>query len=376
MLPKGHFCVTMATERTVSAMSEGMAQRIRQLRKEKKLTLEQVARAVGVEKSTVRKWETGAIANMRWDKLASLARALDTTTDDLMGSSEPDIPYSEPLPAKQDGFCVCADTVSVGFIGAGNMGGALAKAAAKAIGAHRILLSNRTIAKTEALADELGANAADNETIALGCDYIFLGVKPHMMENLLHSLQPWLQQRNTPCVLISMAAGLTIAAIERMTGLLLPVIRIMPNTACAVGEGLTLYDCSARVTPEQKDLFLHILSASGQLEALDEHLIDAGSAVAGCGGAFASLFMEALADGAVVCGLPRDKAMRYAQQMLLGAAKLALEGGQHPAQMKDAVCSPGGTTIAGVRALEEAGFRGAAMNAGIAAYERTLELKQ
>lgn len=356
-------------------MSEGMAQRIRQLRKEKKLTLEQVARAVGVEKSTVRKWETGAIANMRWDKLAALARALDTTPEVLTDSGEQDTLHPTPVP-DQDVFSVSADTVSVGFIGAGNMGGALAKAAAKAIGANRILLSNRTAAKTEALAEELGANAADNETIALGCDYIFLGVKPYMMEDLLRSLQPWLQQRDTPCVLISMAAGLTIAAIERMAGLPLPVIRIMPNTACAVGEGLTLYDCSARVTPTQKDLFMHILSASGQLEALDEHLIDAGSAVAGCGGAFASLFMEALADGAVVCGLPRDKAMRYAQQMLLGAAKLALEGGQHPAQMKDAICSPGGTTIAGIRALEQAGFRGAAMNAVIAAYERTLELKQ
>jgi len=358
-------------------MSEGMAQRIRQLRKEKKLTLEQVAQVVGVEKSTVRKWETGAIANMRWDKIASLARALDTTPAYLMGSSsEPDARQAEKFPPECDLFSARPDTVSVGFIGAGNMGGALAKAAANAIDSSRILLSNRTVTKTEALAESLGARVSDNETIALGCDYIFLGVKPYMMEDLLRSLQPHLLQRTTPCVLISMAAGLTIAAIERMAGLPLPVIRIMPNTACAVGAGLTLYDCSSRVSAAQKELFLHILSASGKVEALDEHLIDAGSAVAGCGGAFASLFMEALADGAVVCGLPRDKAMRYTQQMLLGAAKLALEGGQHPAQMKDAICSPGGTTIAGVRALEEAGFRGAAMNAVIAAYERTLKLKQ
>lgn len=358
-------------------MSEGMAQRIRQLRKEKKLTLEQVAQVVGVEKSTVRKWETGAIANMRWDRISSLARALDTTPAYLMGSSsEPDAREAENFPPEQDNFYAQPDTVSVGFIGSGNMGGALAKAAANALGGSHILLSNRTAAKAETLAESLGAKFTDNDTIALGCDYIFLGVKPHLMEGLLHSIQPQLLQRDTPCVLVSMAAGLTIKAIERMAGVPLPVIRIMPNTACAVGEGLTLYDCSDRVTPAQKELFLHILSSSGKLEELDEHLIDAGSAVAGCGGAFASLFMEALADGAVVCGLSRDKAMRYAQQMLLGAARLALESGQHPAQMKDAICSPGGTTIAGVRALEEAGFRGAAMNAVIAAYERTLELKQ
>ena len=104
--------------------------------------------------------------------------------------------------------------------------------------------------------------------------------------------------------------------------------------------------------------------------------MDAGSAVAGCGGAFACLFLEALADGAVSCGLPRDKAMRYAQQMLLGTAALARETGTHPGAIKDSICSPGGTTIAGVRALEQGGFRAAAMNAVIAAYERTLELKK
>ena len=115
--------------------------------------------------------------------------------------------------------------------------------------------------------------------------------------------------------------------------------------------------------------------AAGMLEELDESLIDAGSAVAGCGGAFACLFMEALADGAVYAGLPRQKAQRYAAQMLLGTAKLALEGGGHTAAMKDAICSPGGTTIAGVRTLEQRGFRAAAMDAVIAAYERTKALQ-
>ena len=132
---------------------------------------------------------------------------------------------------------------------------------------------------------------------------------------------------------------------------------------------------SPEVTEEQLSSFLTLMSASGRLEPLEEHLIDAGSAVAGCGGAFVSLFLEALADGAVTCGLPRDKARRYAAQMVLGTAQLALQSDQHTATMKDAVCSPGGTTIAGVRALERGGFRSAAMEAVIAAYEKTLALK-
>ena len=265
--------------------------------------------------------------------------------------------------------------MTIGFIGTGHMGGALARSAVKAVGPSPVFLSNRTAAKAQALAAELSTAVSDNAAIAASCDYIFLGVKPQMMQGLLESLRPTLSQRQTPCVLISMAAGLTVGAIAEMLALDLPVIRIMPNVACAVGEGLTLYTCSNSVTAQQKQEFCHILSASGQLEELDEHLIDAASAIAGCGGAFACLFMEALADGAVSCGLPRDKAMRYAQQMLLGTTALAKATGAHPGVIKDSICSPGGTTIAGVRALEEGGFRSAAMNAVIASYQRTLELQ-
>lgn len=362
-------------------MSEGMAQRIRELRKAKKLTLEQVARVVGVEKSTVRKWETGMIASMRWDKIASLAKALGTTPSYLMGSkadAAPAQPTATPAWEAQDEFYTSEgdDAMTIGFIGTGHMGGALARAAAKAVSPGQIYLANRTAAKAQALSAEIGGVAVDNDSIAVECDYIFLGVKPQMMAPLLDSLRLLLAARKTPCVLVTMAAGLTVDAVWEMAGLQLPVIRIMPNVACAVGQGLTLYACSADVTAQQKQEFLRILSASGALEELDEHLIDAGSAVAGCGGAFACLFLEALADGAVTCGLPRDKAMRYAQQMLLGTAALAKETGAHPGAIKDSICSPGGTTIAGVRALEAGGFRSAAMDAVIAAYERTLELKK
>lgn len=265
--------------------------------------------------------------------------------------------------------------MTCGFIGTGNMASALATAACRAVEPRDIYLSNRTAEKAEQLAKKLGARVSDNMTIAQNCDYIFLGVKPQMMAELLASLHPVLAERKTPFVLISMAAGLTIDTIAEMVGVPCPIIRIMPNTPCAVGEGLTLYACSDSVTEAHKQAFLHLLSCSGVLEPLQESLIDAGSAVAGCGGAYVCLFLEALADGAVACGLPRDKAQRYAAQMLKGNAALTLQSSQHTGALKDAICSPGGTTIAGVRALEEGGFRAAAMNAVIAAYERTMELK-
>ena len=266
--------------------------------------------------------------------------------------------------------------MTYGFIGTGNMASALATAACRAVDPRKIFLSNRTADKARKLAEKLGANLSDNAAIAGDCDYIFLGVKPQMMADLLTTLRPVFERRKTPFVLVSMAAGLTIDALAEMAGVPCPIIRIMPNTPCAVGEGLTLYACSAEVTDAQEKAFLHLLSRSGALEPLSESLIDAGSAVAGCGGAFACLFLEALADGAVACGLPRDKAQRYAAQMLKGTAELALQSGRHTGALKDDVCSPGGTTIAGVRALEEGGFRAAAMNAVIAAYERTAALKQ
>jgi len=165
-----------------------------------------------------------------------------------------------------------------------------------------------------------------------------------------------------------------MADIRRMAGAEYPIIRIMPNTPVSVGEGMILYDHTDNVPAEAVKVFCEMMRFAGRLDPLPEKLIDAGSAVSGCGPAFACLFLEALADGGVACGLPRDKAMEYATQMLLGTAKLALESGRHPGELKDAVCSPGGSTIAGVRALEQGSFRAAAMNAVEAAFVRTKEL--
>jgi len=259
-----------------------------------------------------------------------------------------------------------------GFIGAGNMGGALAKALCKTVSGSEVLLSDKMPGKAEALAKELSCQSG-SAVEAAACGTVFLGVKPQMMAAALEEVKPALQV-NSNVLLISMAAGLSMAEIRRLAGGDYPVIRIMPNMPVAVGEGMILYDRTENVTDEMLQTFLQDMQAAGLFDALPESLIDAGSAVSGCGPAFAFLMMEALADGGVRCGLPRQKAQMYAAQMLKGSAAQLLESGLHPGQLKDAVCSPGGTTIAGVEAMERGGFRAAAMDAVTAAYERTKEL--
>ncbi len=264
----------------------------------------------------------------------------------------------------------------IGFIGCGNMGGALVSAAARVIPGKNIYLCDAFKEKAEALADKYGANVSEVNSVALECDYIFLGVKPQMFSELFGVISPILKARKDKFVLISMAAGISISAVEGMADCDCAVIRIMPNTPVSVGEGMILYCANKNVCAEQLDAFIDILSMAGKLDSIPEDKIDAASALSGCGPAFVYMFAEALADGAVECGLPRDKAMLYATQTLIGAAKLLEESGRHPGALKDAVCSPGGTTIAGVHALEDGAFRASAMNAVKKAYERTLELKK
>ena len=259
-----------------------------------------------------------------------------------------------------------------GFIGIGNMGGAIAMAAAKAVDPAEILVSAQHPEKAAAFSAQYGTVPSDNKTIAREAKFVVLGVKPQYMDSVLRELKPILEVR-TDCVLVTMAAGLTMNAISCMVGGGYPVIRIMPNTPAKIGQGVILYDCNDRVLKEDVDEFLKAMAPAGMVDHLPERLIDAGSAVSGCGPAFVSLFIEALADGGVACGLPRAKALEYAAQTVMGTAKLMLESGAHPGQMKDAVCSPGGTTIQGVRALERGGFRGDVMEAVIAAYEKNKE---
>ena len=263
--------------------------------------------------------------------------------------------------------------LTLGFIGTGNMGGALAQAAAKSEN-NRLLLANRHPEKAQRLRDKIGGELTDSRSAAAKADYIFLGVKPQMLEALFAEIRDTLSARTDRFVLVSMAAGTSIDKVKCLTGGDYPVIRIMPNTPASIGQGMILYACSQEVTKEEENVFLEAMAAAGRFSPLEEKLIDAGSAVSGCGPAFVDLFIEALADGGVACGLPRAQALEFAAQMTAGSARLILESGRHPGELKDAVCSPGGTTIQVVRTLEEAGFRAAVMNAVIAAYEKNFKL--
>ena len=267
------------------------------------------------------------------------------------------------------------------FIGVGNMGGALARAAVRAIGRSQVVLSNRTPAKAESLAAELGCAAAKSNADAVReAEYIFLGVKPHMMRALLNTLAPVLADcysRGEDKVLVSMAAGVRIEDMRphlKQAGYDVPILRIMPNTCAAIGKGMTALCAEEWVDESVWSEVEQILSATGRVDRVPESLFDQFSALAGCGPAFVYPNIEALADGAVAAGLPRKQALEYAAQMMMGAAAMVLESGKHPGQLKDEVCSPGGSTIAGVAELERGGLRAAAVNAVIAAWKRNGEL--
>ena len=255
-----------------------------------------------------------------------------------------------------------------GFLGCGNMGGALARALAK----HTtdFLITDRS-GRGKALAEELGCGYVSAEAVA-ACRRVFLGVKPQMMAGALEPLHPVLHEMKP--VLITMAAGLTMKQIQQMAGVELPVIRIMPNTPVGVGKGFTLCCRNELVTDEIMEEFLADMSHAGTFDIVEEKLIDAAGAVTGSGPAFMYMFIEALADGAVSCGIPRAKAMRYAAATMAGAAEMFLQSGKHPGQLKDEVCSPAGSTIAGVQALEDRAFRAAVMECVRAVYKKNLEL--
>lgn len=260
--------------------------------------------------------------------------------------------------------------IKVGFIGTGNMGSALARAVSLAEGTE-VLLYDKRKESAEALALSIGAKTVSLTEIASLADIIFLGVKP----NIIPTASKELRQAGVSDskLIVSMAAGVDIASLSSYLSPSCPIIRIMPNTPVSVGEGMVLW-CANEKGEKMAGEFLAIMQKAGTLDKISEGLIDAASAVTGCGPAFAFMFIDALADGGVKCGLPRDKALLYAENMLKGAAALAALSREHPAELKDAVCSPGGSTIAGVSALEDGAFRSTVISAVESSYERTLEL--
>lgn len=261
---------------------------------------------------------------------------------------------------------------SIGFIGCGNMGSAIAKAVCAACNPADVVLANRTRAKADLLAQQLGCKVGTNAEAA-ACDWVFLGVKPQMMEGVLAELSPLFAQKKNHTILVSMAAGITTTRLQALSGGNYPVVRIMPNTPSAIGAGVVQY-CTLGLSAAEETQFQTLLAPAGLVDPLAENLMDAASSVSGCGPAFVYPFIEALADGGVAAGLPRDKALAYAAQMVAGSARMVLESGLHPGALKDAVCSPGGSTIQGVRILEERGMRGAVIDAVLAAYDKNKDM--
>ena len=258
---------------------------------------------------------------------------------------------------------------TVGFIGTGNMGAALARAAVKSPLTEQLLLSNRSAEKPRRLAEELGGTVLDNRGVAQKAEVLFLAVKPQMLADVIGEIRPVLDARRDRVVLVSMAAGWSLEKLGAALGDR-PIVRIMPNIPVSVGAGVTLLCPNGQISAEELQTVEDLLAASGLVSELDEGHLDAAGGVTGCGPAFAAMFVEALADGAVACGLPRREALAFAAQMLKGSAQLLLETGGHPGSLKDRVCSPGGSTIQGVRLLEERAFRAAVTDAVIATYEK------
>ena len=270
---------------------------------------------------------------------------------------------------------------TVSFIGSGNMGGAIIRAACQALDPAKIQITDYDPDKAKALAAQTGCKtAADNEEAVRSGDYIFLCVKPQVMGSVLEGISAVLNDElanGHPKVLVSIAAGLTLETLRsKLTGACqkLPIIRIMPNTPVAIGKGMLALSAKDDVNEEMIADVKEILSKAGRLEQLPENMIDAFTSVSGCAPAFVCLFIEALADGGVLCGLTRTQALTYAAQTVMGSASMVLETGEHPGALKDAVCSPKGSTIVGVAALERHGFRSAAIEAVIDSYNKNTDL--
>ena len=289
--------------------------------------------------------------------------------------------------------------MKIGFIGCGKMGGALARAAAKSQPADgeafEIYLCDRNAEAAAALAQEINAQAAACETaatksiaaqaisiekLALECGYIFLGVKPQGMADMLLQISDILANRQAAgedFILVTMAAGLKTSDINKLAGGTYKFIRIMPNLPVSVGEGMIIYALSGiEYGSDAEEIFTNILEPAGALlYCADEAFIDPGMAISGCGPAFVAMLLEGFIKGGERCGLSTDDAKVLAMQTIIGTATLLEETDQPPMDLCRDVCSPGGTTIEGVKVLEDAGFISSLADAVEAAYRKAERMR-
>lgn len=261
--------------------------------------------------------------------------------------------------------------LNIGFIGCGNMGSIIAMAVNNSNQDCKFFLSDLNHQNANKLSCETGGKVCDNKEIAKDCDFVFLAVKPNVIPSVLKEIAPHLKK---DAVVVSMAAGVSVESIQgALNGN--AVIRIMPNTPAAVGMGVILYVAKG-VNNDAVDLFLELLEKAGSLVPMEEGLIDAATAVSGCSPAYAYMFIDAIAKGGANCEVPYNDALKLAALTVKGAAEMVLKSGIAPEKLCQNVCSPGGSTIEGVKVLENSGFENT-INACIeAACKRTKELSK
>lgn len=251
----------------------------------------------------------------------------------------------------------------IGFIGCGNMGKAILGGLISSglVPAHNIWVYTPSPDKVQALCEEYGINPAQRaQEVAQKTDIVFGAVKPNIMLKVLSEVNSDLNKDTT---VISIAAGITLDSLARVLGHDRKIIRAMPNTPALVNAGMTSVTPNALATPEDIADAVSIFRSFGQAEVVSEAMIHPVVGVSGSAPAYVFMFIEAMADAAVLGGMQRQQAYQFAAQAVMGSAKMVLETGIHPGELKDRVCSPGGTTIEAVKVLEEKGFRAAVMEA-------------
>ena len=264
--------------------------------------------------------------------------------------------------------------LNIGFIGAGKMASALARGFVRAslCMPENILASDVLETSRESFTKDTGARTvAFNPDVVRFARVIFLAVKPGQISEILSEIVTYLTDQH---LIISIAAGVTLDTLRKNLFDGIRIVRVMPNTPALVGCSASGYALGEYATQEDSQLVHRLLSSVGLAFQVKESLLDAVTGLSGSGPAYAYLMIEALSDGGVAAGLPRDVAIQCAAQTLLGAAKMVLETRLHPGTLKDMVTSPGGTTIEGLHELEKAGVRGALMNAVIAATQKSIKL--
>ena len=262
--------------------------------------------------------------------------------------------------------------MKIGFIGAGNMGGALARAVS--LSGAEVFIYDKDEKKSEDLARAIGAECSAPYEMVAKCDAVFLGVKPNIIPAVAEEIAEAVSKRDGACLIISMAAGVKTSDLASRLGVSTPIIRIMPNTPVAYGAGMVLWSKSSAVTEDMERDFLSFMDKAGRLDLVPEELIDAGTAISGCGPAFAYMFIDALTKGGVAAGLSEDKAKLYACEMLKGAAITAMNSEKPAAVLREEVCSPGGSTIEGVKVLWDGGFEKTVSDAVEASFNKTVLL--